>query len=187
MFFIFYSSSCSLALLLFGFYLCTFFLSLLSLPFLFFLILFSCPLLLFPTLMAKSIYAIFLVYQTPPILCTNFFITSKWAEGRRLILILYIYEHSLDMEKEKPAPLFLESLPLSKDISCSFPHEGSVLRIFADKFFKDIHHFVGGEYWVKLYNVAFEIKSGIWKGVMNSSSKVFMLSDEDHKVKCRNR
>ena len=104
-----------------------------------------------------------------------------------VILILCFYKHSLDAEKEKPAPLCLEPLPLSQDILCSFPCEGTVLRISADKFFEDIHYVPVGDHWVKLCNVTCEWQSGMWKGLVNSSSKIYMLSDENDKVQYRNR
>lgn len=104
-----------------------------------------------------------------------------------LTISLCFYEHSLDIEKEKPSPLHLEPLPLAQDLLCSFPREGTVLRISADKLFEDIHHVRGGDYWVKLCNVTCELQLGMWKGLVNSSSKVFLLSDEDDKVNYRNR
>ncbi|XP_020271081.1 protection of telomeres protein 1b-like, partial [Asparagus officinalis] len=89
------------------------------------------------------------------------------------------FQSNLDMEEEQPIPLFLEPLPLSKEILRSFPLEGAVLRIFEDNCFEPINHFRGGDYWVRLCNVTCEIQSGLWRGVVNSSSKVFKLSNED--------
>lgn len=97
------------------------------------------------------------------------------------------FETDLDHEREKPTPLLLEARPLSREILCNFPHEGTVLRINTRKFFEDIQSLQGVGSWVKFCNVVCELQSGMWKAVMTHYSKAKILSDDDDGVKYRQR
>nr|CAD1820526.1 unnamed protein product [Ananas comosus var. bracteatus] len=79
-------------------------------------------------------------------------------------------------------PLHLEELPLSREVLCSFPPVGTVLRVFSNKVFKEFSHLQESQHWVRLCNMNCEVLSGVWKGVLGPSSKVRLLSNVDDSV-----
>ncbi|XP_072967984.1 protection of telomeres protein 1a-like [Typha angustifolia] len=91
-------------------------------------------------------------------------------------------EMDLDAEGKTPMPLHLEEYSLSRGILCTFPSVGTVLRIFTNSFFKERTNLEGGRDWVRLCNITCELQYGIWKGVLQTSSKVRLLSNEDCSV-----
>lgn len=97
------------------------------------------------------------------------------------------FQANLDAEKVEPCPLYPEISPLPREVLCSFPCVGTVMRVTIGKFYEDIQHLQAGDDWIKLCNVACEIQSEIWRGVMNSASRIFILSDEGSNAKYRKR
>ncbi|ONK68354.1 uncharacterized protein A4U43_C05F10540 [Asparagus officinalis] len=97
------------------------------------------------------------------------------------------FQTNLDPVKENPSLLHSEPTSLSEETLSLFPCLGTVLRISTGKFFEDLDCFPVEGNWVKLYNVLCELQSDIWTGVMNSDSRIFILSDEDRNVKYRER
>ncbi|CAA6659190.1 unnamed protein product [Spirodela intermedia] len=84
-------------------------------------------------------------------------------------------------------PLQLESSSLPVDVLRLFPHVGSVLRITAGKSFKEVRQLVFGSHWFKFRKITCANQSGVWKGMLQSLSKVSLLSDEDESVLLRER
>lgn len=96
------------------------------------------------------------------------------------------FDSSLDAEDQSPLPLQLEPLPLSRDVLCTFPCVGTVLRVLTGKFFEELalqSHGVGQ--WVKFRNMVCKLQSGLWQGALTSSSRIRVLSDDDTLVKQR--
>lgn len=89
---------------------------------------------------------------------------------------------SLNMEASISAPLHLEEAPLPREVLCTLPCIGTILRIFSDKFFKEILHLQRGIYWVRFCNITCSQVFGIWKGTLLPASKIRLLSDEDGSV-----
>ncbi|XP_077218110.1 protection of telomeres protein 1b-like isoform X3 [Tasmannia lanceolata] len=83
-------------------------------------------------------------------------------------------------EVENPIPLLLEPLPLPRDVLCTFPRVGTVLRVIIDK---ELGPKVQGSgQWVKLRNITCEVRSGLWRGIFSPSSQLRFLSNEDKAV-----
>lgn len=98
------------------------------------------------------------------------------------------FETSLDDEAQNPLPLQLEHSPLSRDVLSTFPRVGTVLRIFAGKFFEELGlKSLGIGQWVKFRNVVCQLRSGLWHGLLTSSCRLRTLSDEDTIVIQRQR
>ncbi|XP_010929394.1 protection of telomeres protein 1a isoform X1 [Elaeis guineensis] len=96
----------------------------------------------------------------------------------------------LDNEGKTPSPLHVEEFSLSREVLHAFPRVGTVLRVFANKYFKEVPQLQGGGHWVKLCNMVCELQSDMWKGVLQPSSKIHLLSDQDdtilHRLKMYN-
>ncbi|XP_065046976.1 protection of telomeres protein 1a-like isoform X1 [Musa acuminata AAA Group] len=88
-------------------------------------------------------------------------------------------QFDLELQGERPCSLHVEELPLTIEVLCTFPRVGSVLRVFASKSFKVITHLHGGNQWVKLCNMICGLYDGMWNGMLQPSSEVLLLSDED--------
>ncbi|XP_078440040.1 protection of telomeres protein 1a-like isoform X2 [Wolffia australiana] len=93
----------------------------------------------------------------------------------------------LDAEADNPIPLCLEHSPLPKDTLIRFPHVGTVLRIIVGKSFKEIQQSISGGRWFKFRKIICVNEFGIWKGMLQSWSKVSVLSDDDEAVLLRER
>ncbi|XP_031281940.1 protection of telomeres protein 1b-like isoform X2 [Pistacia vera] len=86
----------------------------------------------------------------------------------------------LEDEMEHELPLQLEPFPLSKDILCSFPAVGSILRLIIDKDIeKHILHLLNTFKWVKMLNVHCKVNAGLWCGVLTHFTRLSYLPDED--------
>lgn len=72
----------------------------------------------------------------------------------------------LEDELNCPLPLQLEPLPLPRDLLCTLPTVGSILRITFDKLIKDnqLHVLKIGK-WVKFVNLHLDVRNGLWHGV----------------------
>eukprot|EP01018_Ginkgo_biloba_P006001 Gb_37932 [translate_table: standard] len=66
-----------------------------------------------------------------------------------------------------------------RNVLCEFPCLGTVLRIFVDMHIGELRSRMPEiGHWVKLRNITSRIQSGLWEGVMVSSSKVYNLSSD---------
>uniref|UniRef100_A0ACD5XHZ9 Uncharacterized protein n=1 Tax=Avena sativa TaxID=4498 RepID=A0ACD5XHZ9_AVESA len=88
----------------------------------------------------------------------------------------------LNTEAFTPAPLHLEEVPLPREVLCTLPSIGTILRIFSNKFCKEITHLQRDIYWARFCNITCKQEFGIWKGTLPPSSRVRLLSDEDGSV-----
>lgn len=73
---------------------------------------------------------------------------------------------------DNPLPLQVEAEPLSRDILCSFPSVGSILRVVLDEGNKNLGlGFLKTGDWVNIVNIICEVHSGLWRGVLMSFTK----------------
>ncbi|GKB58108.1 nucleic acid-binding, OB-fold-like protein, partial [Tanacetum coccineum] len=89
----------------------------------------------------------------------------------------------LEEEFDKPLTLQLEASPLSRDIICTFPRVGTVLRMTAAQCIEKLGlHLLKAGKWVKFRNINFEVRSGIWCGILLPKSRFSYLPDDDNLV-----
>ena len=89
----------------------------------------------------------------------------------------------LDDELNNPVPLQLEPVPLPRDVLCTFPTVGTVLRVIFDLGMqKHLLRFLHTGKWVKFVNVLCEVDSGLWCGVLTPFTKLQYTPNEDHLV-----
>ena len=94
----------------------------------------------------------------------------------------------LEDERDHPLPLHLEPLPLPRDVLCTFPLLGTVLRvIFYQGIEKSCLHSLNTGKWVKFVNLAIEIDGGLWHGVLTPFTKLRYTPNEDNLVLERQR
>ncbi|XP_044505502.1 protection of telomeres protein 1b isoform X3 [Mangifera indica] len=94
----------------------------------------------------------------------------------------------LKNEREDELPLNLEPFRLSKDILCSFPAVGSILRLIIDRDIeKHILHFLNAGKWVKMLNVHVKVNAGLWCGLLTHFTRLRYLPDEDFLILERQR
>uniref|UniRef100_A0A0E0DF43 Kinesin motor domain-containing protein n=1 Tax=Oryza meridionalis TaxID=40149 RepID=A0A0E0DF43_9ORYZ len=112
-------------------------------------------------------------------------------EASNGVWILYVWDGTdtpvtefptLDNESVSPPPLHLEGAPLPREVLCTLPCVGSVLRVFSNRFFKEILHLQKGIYWARFCNMTCKQEFGMWKGILLPSSRVRLLSNEDGSV-----
>ncbi|KAJ1271423.1 hypothetical protein BS78_06G127500 [Paspalum vaginatum] len=89
---------------------------------------------------------------------------------------------SLDADAVESCPLHLEGAPLSREVLCTMPCVGTILRVFSKKYIKEVFHLQNNIYWARFCNITFKHEFGIWKGVLGPSSRVRLLSHEDGSV-----
>lgn len=87
-----------------------------------------------------------------------------------------------DTEAVPSVPLHLEGAPLPREVLCTLPCIGTVLRVFTNKFSKEILHLQKDIYWARFCNITCKHEFGIWKGTLLPSSRVRLLSNEDGSV-----
>ncbi|KAJ4713542.1 Protection of telomeres protein [Melia azedarach] len=89
-------------------------------------------------------------------------------------------DKKLEDEMEHELPLQLEPEPLSRDILCSLPVVGSILRVIIEKRIeKHIIHLLNPGKWVKLLNVLCQVKAGLWCGVLSHFTKLRYMPNDD--------
>ncbi|PWA36227.1 nucleic acid-binding, OB-fold-like protein [Artemisia annua] len=89
----------------------------------------------------------------------------------------------LEEEFDKPLILQLEASPLSRDILCTFPSVGTILRMTADRCNEKLGlHLLKAGKWVQFRNINFEVRSGIWCGILLPKSRFSYLPDDDNLV-----
>lgn len=94
----------------------------------------------------------------------------------------------LEDERDRPLPLHLEHFPLPRDVLCTFPCLGTVLRVIFDQGIgKCCLQSLNTGKWVKFVNLAIEVDGGLWRGVLTPSTKLQNTPDEDNHVLERQR
>lgn len=94
-------------------------------------------------------------------------------------LLIYYY-FRLEDEMKEPLPLQLEPSILSRDILCTFPTVGTVLRMSINQGDKKLSlHYFKPNRWVKLTKVKCEVRSALWMAVLMPYSKICYLRDDD--------
>lgn len=94
----------------------------------------------------------------------------------------------LEDELNDPLPLQLESLPLPRDLLCTFPTVGTILRVTFNQSIQKHHlHLLLVGTWVKFVNILCEVRSGLWLGVLTQFTKLCCTSNEDHLIAERQR
>ncbi|XP_020581921.1 protection of telomeres protein 1a-like isoform X3 [Phalaenopsis equestris] len=117
------------------------------------------------------------VYKTS----TNDWIVLVWDGTDSPVLL----QNDLDMEAKSPIRPELYDLP--REVLHALPKMGSIVEIFVDKVFEGIYLLKGGGHWVKFYNIIFNIRSGVWRGVVQSPSKVRIVCAANSDVLHRKR
>ncbi|KAL8517661.1 hypothetical protein ACS0TY_015774 [Phlomoides rotata] len=120
------------------------------------------------------------------LLCKILYISN--VEDNRLMLYVWDgtdappppLEAKLEDEMEMPLPLQLESSVLSRDILCTFPTVGTILRMSVDHG----NQMLGLQClklnrWVILTNVTCEVRAALWTAVLMPYSKICYLSYEE--------
>ncbi|XP_020215623.1 protection of telomeres protein 1b [Cajanus cajan] len=94
----------------------------------------------------------------------------------------------LEDEVDSPLPLQLEPSALPKELLCTFPAVGSILRITSNLGVEKNHlHLLSVGKWVKLVNMQLEVHAGLWRGVFTPFSKLRYTSNEDSLIVERQR
>ncbi|KZV41682.1 protection of telomeres protein 1b-like [Dorcoceras hygrometricum] len=91
-------------------------------------------------------------------------------------------ETKLEDEMENPLPLHLEASPLSRDILCTFPTVGTVMRMIIDQSYRISVNNIYTNRWVKFVNIKCEVVAGLWQGELMPYSALRILSDDDDRV-----
>ncbi|KAK7370118.1 hypothetical protein VNO80_12174 [Phaseolus coccineus] len=95
---------------------------------------------------------------------------------------------NLEDELNHPLPLQLEPLPLPREILCTFPAVGSILRITLEACVGKNHlYLLSVGKWVKIMNMRLEVHAGLWHGVFTRFTKVRYTPNEDQLVAERQR
>ncbi|XP_042059427.1 protection of telomeres protein 1b-like [Salvia splendens] len=97
-------------------------------------------------------------------------------------------EAKYEDEMQNPLPLMLEPAPLSRDILCTFPVVGTVLRMVIDQGQEKLGiKFIKCNRWMKFINIRFEVHAALWRAVLTPTSKLCYLPDDDYSVMNRQR
>ncbi|KAL6652586.1 hypothetical protein ACP70R_011511 [Stipagrostis hirtigluma subsp. patula] len=87
-----------------------------------------------------------------------------------------------DTEAVESSPLHLEEVPLSREVLCTMPCIGTVLRIYANRSLRETFHLQKNIYWARFCNITCKQEFGMWKGILLPASRVRLLSHEDGSV-----
>lgn len=91
--------------------------------------------------------------------------------------------YRLEDERENSLPLRFEPFPLSRDVLCTFPAVGTVLRVIADQGNEKLGlHLLKCGRWVKFVNMVCELHGGLWHGLLMPSTKLQLLPNDDPHV-----
>ncbi|PKI44186.1 hypothetical protein CRG98_035423 [Punica granatum] len=75
-------------------------------------------------------------------------------------------------EMNTPLPLQLEPNPLPRDVLCTFPPVGTVLRVFLDEGNRNLSpSFLRIGQWINFVNIVCEVHAGLWRGILMSFTK----------------
>lgn len=92
-------------------------------------------------------------------------------------------QSKLEDERENSLPLRFEPFPLSRDVLCTFPAVGTVLRVIADQGNEKLGlHLLKCGRWVKFVNMVCELHGGLWHGLLMPSTKLQLLPNDDPHV-----
>ncbi|WCJ42080.1 Nucleic acid-binding OB-fold-like protein [Euphorbia peplus] len=85
----------------------------------------------------------------------------------------------LESERKNPLALQLEPRPLPRDLLCTFPTVGTVLRVFIDKVHsKHALQLLSTGKWVKFVNILCEVREELWYGMFTPLSKLCYMSSD---------
>ncbi|XP_028792321.1 protection of telomeres protein 1a isoform X2 [Neltuma alba] len=94
----------------------------------------------------------------------------------------------LEDEVHNPLPLHPELVPLPRELLCTFPTIGSILRISYDKRIESKHlKLLENDKWVKIVNMHLEVHAGLWHGVLSPSTKLRYIRNDDDLIQQRQR
>ncbi|XAR63970.1 hypothetical protein NMG60_11024143 [Bertholletia excelsa] len=85
----------------------------------------------------------------------------------------------LEDEMQNSLPLLLEPFALSRDILCTFPTVGTVLRVIGDQGCEKLGIHLKSGRWVKFVNVICERHAGLWRGLLLPSTKLRYFHNDD--------
>ncbi|KDO72219.1 hypothetical protein CISIN_1g012376mg [Citrus sinensis] len=89
----------------------------------------------------------------------------------------------LEDEEHNPLPLHIESSPLDLETLRNFFPVGTVLRVSTDRSYENFgRYFTATGKWVRIRNMSCQVSSGMWHGLLQSSSKIRLFSDNDNVV-----
>ncbi|KAG8388039.1 hypothetical protein BUALT_Bualt02G0083700 [Buddleja alternifolia] len=139
---------------------------------------------LIPT--AANVTTKLLIWKAPML---HFACANAFLEGEHLTITKFDASVKLlEDEMKNPLPLQLESDPLSRDILCTFPSVGTVLRMIVDRGNEKLGiNFLNTNRWVKFVNVKIEVRDALWLAVLMPFSKLCYLRDDDDRVIERQR
>ncbi|GAB2282818.1 hypothetical protein Dimus_017354 [Dionaea muscipula] len=85
-------------------------------------------------------------------------------------------------DEESPVLLQLEAAPLPRDILCTFPTVGTILRVRVDQGNWSLSPSSCTGRWVIFINLTFQVRAGLWCGVCKPFTKIRFVPNEDHLV-----
>ncbi|XP_065850846.1 protection of telomeres protein 1a-like [Euphorbia lathyris] len=88
-------------------------------------------------------------------------------------------DSKLENERKNPLPLQLEPRPLQRDLLCTFPTVGTVLRVIIEKVYEKhvLQLLITGK-WVKFLNILCQVREGLWCGMLTPLSKLRYVSKD---------
>lgn len=92
---------------------------------------------------------------------------------------MQVLNRRLSEEMHQPLALHLESFSLARDIVCSFPTLGTVLRVISQDIEPDFLPLLRAGNWVKLTNLMCELHDGLWRVVLTQYSRIHYASNGD--------
>lgn len=99
------------------------------------------------------------------------------------LLISSALNHRLENETDNPLPLQVEPKPLPRDLLCTFPTVGTILRVIIDKGNeKHVLHLLTAGKWVRFLNILCEVHEGLWHGVLTPFTKIRYMSDDNRLI-----
>ncbi|TYH97091.1 hypothetical protein ES332_A12G219600v1 [Gossypium tomentosum] len=88
--------------------------------------------------------------------------------------------NKLEDELHNPLPLHFEPLPPSRDVLCTFPTVGTILRVILDvDCVTYILQLLKVDQWMKFFHVFCKMHEGLWYGVFTSSSMIRDMPNDD--------
>ncbi|BAT72621.1 hypothetical protein VIGAN_01004300 [Vigna angularis var. angularis] len=95
---------------------------------------------------------------------------------------------NLENELKNPLPLQRDHLSLPRDILCTFPTVGTILRIIFHIGVEKSHfHLLTIGKWVKINNLRLKLYAGLWHGIFTVQTKLQYISNEDQLIAERQR
>ncbi|KAL3512172.1 hypothetical protein ACH5RR_024889 [Cinchona calisaya] len=97
-------------------------------------------------------------------------------------------DSKLEDEKENPLPLQLEPFTLPRDILCTFPTVGTVLRVIISRANEKLGlNVLKTGRWLKLVNLKCEFHAALWCAFIMPFTKICYLPDDDELILKRQR